>query len=284
MHFPVILYVYICLGSPAISWLCHSHSCPNMHIANDDWLFPGWMDTQVGLPPDAKGEWAVDKILSHSGSKTNSTFEIKWKTGDVTWLPYYQITHLQALTDYLELLGKSRISKLPQWAGHPPWNDPQMFIGAVSVDQLSNHFCTSHILDSIKTHLQTTTDYLIAHFWSIISHSPSFVSPTIDIQSLTMPPHLLSSVSHPWFIHIAPTCHLIKDPGSKLQTTLHVEQIAEFLKFNEQVCKRGGISGLQSLPLEFTDFLITWNTGTYENNPWCISKVFLGEKINSNIV
>ena len=63
-----------------------------IHIPNDDRLFPGRMDTQVTGPDD--DEWAVDKILSHHGAQTDATFEIQWKSGDITWLPYYQITHL----------------------------------------------------------------------------------------------------------------------------------------------------------------------------------------------
>ena len=30
-------------------------------------------------------------------------FEILWKAGDITWLPYYQIEHLQVLDAYLDL-------------------------------------------------------------------------------------------------------------------------------------------------------------------------------------
>ena len=37
-------------------------------------------------------------------------FQILWNT---MWLPYYQITHLQALTDYLELIGVKKIAQLP---------------------------------------------------------------------------------------------------------------------------------------------------------------------------
>ena len=59
----------------------------------------------------------------------DSVFEIKWKSGDITWLPYYQITHLQALTDYLDLLGESHIRNLPRGTGKPPQEDPQLFAG-----------------------------------------------------------------------------------------------------------------------------------------------------------
>jgi hypothetical protein len=102
-----------------------------IHVPNDDRLFPGRMDTQV-VGDTLDDEWAVDHIKSHSGAKTDATFEIQWKSGDVTWLPYYQITHLQALTDYLGLLGVKQISKLPNGHGRPPLDDPQVFLGSIN--------------------------------------------------------------------------------------------------------------------------------------------------------
>ena len=33
-----------------------------IHVPNDDWLFPGRMDTQIGDSPDTDDEWAVDLI------------------------------------------------------------------------------------------------------------------------------------------------------------------------------------------------------------------------------
>ena len=74
-------------------------------MPNDDRLFPGRMDTQIGGGPTSDDEWAVDKIKSHAGSGEESIFEILWKSGDVTWMPLYQIRHLQALEIYLELMG-----------------------------------------------------------------------------------------------------------------------------------------------------------------------------------
>ncbi len=41
-------------------------------------------------------EWAVDKILSHAGSDEKAVFEVKWKAGDVTWLPFSHVEHLYA--------------------------------------------------------------------------------------------------------------------------------------------------------------------------------------------
>ena len=104
-----------------------------IHIPNDDRLFPGRMDTQLGDSPDAEDEWTVNSIKSHSGSGENSIFEILWKSRDVTWMPYYQIRHLQALDTYLELMGIDSASKLVAGKGNPPRGDPQVSLGAMSL-------------------------------------------------------------------------------------------------------------------------------------------------------
>lgn len=101
-----------------------------IHVPNDDRLFPGRLDTQFADYPDiAEGEWAVDRIISHIGSRDNASFQILWKSGDVTWLPYEQATHLNALPQYFELLGIENVSELAEGAGQPPSDDPQVFLG-----------------------------------------------------------------------------------------------------------------------------------------------------------
>jgi hypothetical protein len=100
-----------------------------IHVPNDDRLFPGRLDTQLGNADGTEGEWAMDRIIGHAGSKIDATFEIRWKTGDVTWMPYYQVSHLNALQQYFELLGIANISHLAEGKGKPPSDDPQTFIG-----------------------------------------------------------------------------------------------------------------------------------------------------------
>ena len=78
-----------------------------------------WTLKKIFGTGDTEGEWAVEHICLHSGSRHDASFEIEWKLGDITWLPYYQITHSQALTDYLDLLGITQISQLCQGAGQP---------------------------------------------------------------------------------------------------------------------------------------------------------------------
>jgi len=99
-----------------------------VHFPNDDRLFPGRLDDQLESNDHSESEWAVDKILNHSGSTDQALFEILWKAGDITWLPYSQIDHLHALKDYLELLKVDNIKDLQFGKGKPPTNDPQISI------------------------------------------------------------------------------------------------------------------------------------------------------------
>jgi hypothetical protein len=124
-----------------------------IHIPNDDRLFPGWMDTQLSLGEgESEGEWAVEKIIAHAGTMKNAIFQVQWKAGDVTWLPYYQIAHLNALPVYLDLLGVEDISKLPKGQGTPPSDDPQIFVG----------FTASQ--NALKTHLENSSKSSFTHF------------------------------------------------------------------------------------------------------------------------
>ena len=48
-------------------------------------------------------------------------------------MPFYQIRHLQALETYLELMGVDSASKLVAGKGNPLQEDPQVFLGALSL-------------------------------------------------------------------------------------------------------------------------------------------------------
>lgn len=37
-----------------------------IHLPNNDWLFPECMDTQIGDSPDLEDEWAIELIQSHA--------------------------------------------------------------------------------------------------------------------------------------------------------------------------------------------------------------------------
>ncbi len=107
-----------------------------IHHPNDDRLFPGRSESQI-LPLDGlKGEWAVNKIETHSGKAPNLLFKVLWKVGDVTWLPLDHVKHLNALQDYLEAVGVSNASKLPKSKDtNLEEEDEQIaFAGGISLD------------------------------------------------------------------------------------------------------------------------------------------------------
>ena len=189
-----------------------------IHLPNDDRLFPGRMDTQLARDDDDT-EWAVDRVLSHYGSKTDASFEILWKSGDVTWLPYYQVTHLQALTNYLELLKVVKISKLPTGRGRPPSDDPQVSLGSIVPDtpspSLSQFFTFFGLVPTI---LNTTVRSLRSTIRSCFC--PTFQSLTVDLEPvLTMPP--TPCVNHPRFTRISPTHYVIRNDDGYTPVTLH---------------------------------------------------------------
>ncbi len=104
-----------------------------IHHANDDRLFPGRMDNQIGNESDEGhgSEWAVDKIVGHTSRGLHSEFEIKWQSGDITWLPYDKVSHLEALNEYIHLLGASSISSLPEGKSKPPTGYPKFTWGTL---------------------------------------------------------------------------------------------------------------------------------------------------------
>ncbi|KAG2045856.1 hypothetical protein BDR06DRAFT_853515, partial [Suillus hirtellus] len=75
-----------------------------IHLPNDNRLFPGQLNNQVAEFEDEEQEWAVDRILSHKGTRSDTVFEVRWKSGDMTWLPYNQVDHLAMLQEYFNVL------------------------------------------------------------------------------------------------------------------------------------------------------------------------------------
>ncbi|KAK0431511.1 hypothetical protein EV421DRAFT_1911771 [Armillaria borealis] len=79
------------------------------------------------------GEWAVEQIIGHSGSKTDSLFKVKWKSGDVTWLPYEKADHLDALGEYFDALGILDVSQLRDSQAPAPEDDELDVLGLSEV-------------------------------------------------------------------------------------------------------------------------------------------------------
>jgi hypothetical protein len=91
----------------------HSKLCP--YHANDDALFPHWEAHRYydfGAPDDQ--EWLVEGILAHKWDKDALSFHVHWNLGNTTWEPYAECKDLQALNEYLQLLGVKEPSDLPR--------------------------------------------------------------------------------------------------------------------------------------------------------------------------
>jgi hypothetical protein len=141
------------------------------HIPNDDRLFPGHLETQVADFGEAGLEWSVERILSNQGSGTDALFEVKWTSGDVTWMSYVEISHLAALTEYLALIEVETIDNLPQGGGEPPNNDPQIYNGSCHVSITPSHpdlSCQSSPFDS-----RVMDDLHYSH--NILQHGDDFI-------------------------------------------------------------------------------------------------------------
>ena len=143
---------------------------------------------QLNGSDDADGEWAVDCILNHAGYRTNALFKIRWKSGDVTWLPYYQITHLHVLTIYFNLLGITHISQLPKGLGKLPSDDPQIFVGSIVPVISASSFLSLSLPHSVATYLRQPFSFLKSTILSIFQ--TPFVSTTIDFNHYIAMPGL----------------------------------------------------------------------------------------------
>lgn len=104
-----------------------------IHVPNDDWHFLGCQLHQLPGFGAVPNEWAVDRILLHSGQGRDSLFEVKWKSGDVTWLQYTEVNHLEPLKSYLEAMGISKNRNLKKGSGTEPDFDEDVRTAAVYV-------------------------------------------------------------------------------------------------------------------------------------------------------
>ncbi|KNZ81970.1 hypothetical protein J132_09291, partial [Termitomyces sp. J132] len=157
-----------------------------LHVPNDDRQFPGCLYDQIisKNKPEHETEWAADKIVSHSGSKTDAIFEVLWHAGNKTWLPYDQVRELDLLSPYFDAQGNNKISELENRTGSPPVNDPQVYLGSVSIE---------HINAPSRLHINNHTGAPPSDFIKFLSLSHSL------LPSLILHQHSLSVMSsyHP---------------------------------------------------------------------------------------
>ncbi|KAG1787103.1 uncharacterized protein HD556DRAFT_1449162 [Suillus plorans] len=121
------------------------------------------METQVAEFEDTESEWVIDKVLAHSGRRVDSTFQILWKSGDITWLVYDQIAELGALKDYFTTLGIENVSELGDGLGNLPTGDSQVSAGCLSLGESTYKGLTT-IPSSPETSFSLTTDHSLLLF------------------------------------------------------------------------------------------------------------------------
>jgi hypothetical protein len=138
------------------------------------------METQVAEFEESELEWVIDKVLSHSGRWADSSFEILWKTGDVSWLPHDQIAELDTLKDYFAILGIDDVSQLGEGAGDPPNEDPQVTVGHLSLAKTDYRRRTASHPSSKSPTSSSTLEFLN----NIITHV------ALSINATTMAPIL----------------------------------------------------------------------------------------------
>ena len=149
------------------------------------------------------------------------------------------ITHLQVLTDYLDLYGKSKIRKLPKGTSKPPHEDPQILLGALEciphpipspiTSELDDYKSMHHLTTQDNTHLNQLGNRHSHCFTIIINSQPS-------MRNNHTHPHL-QEASQPLFTHHTQHIYQIKNIDYPVTTIVHVNQIAEYICFNELRCQ-----------------------------------------------
>jgi hypothetical protein len=167
-----------------------------IHLPNNDRLFSGRKDSQLGHGPEVEEEWVIDEILSHHGAKGDTLFEIKWKAGDITWLPIHEILYLQVLKNYLDVHGVDKINQLPFKKGNPLVSDPQISLSSIEYQLSISRLPLAKLLKHTTNH----------HSFSTGIHSMPFFHNPVTICSLVNP-----EIDH--------HCYVINI--SKLHITLH---------------------------------------------------------------
>ncbi|OJT06580.1 hypothetical protein TRAPUB_2560 [Trametes pubescens] len=97
------------------------------HHENDDSLFPGREAKKFydfGIPDEQ--EWLMDEIAGHRWTTKSIEFLVHWSTGEHTWEPLAHCDELQALDEYLALMGAVVVD---------PVNDPPHHAALVPHDR-----------------------------------------------------------------------------------------------------------------------------------------------------
>lgn len=183
----------------------HAHLL-RLHVPNDNRHFPGRQLEHVSDIGHLE-EWSVSRIADHQGTGPDALFEVEYSTGDRVWLPYYQVSCLEALSQYLEALGVPGISHL---------------LRKISAASNSISVCVTEVFSKARDIVFGVTDLMLSDLASNTPLSESTSSYLTGEQSSCHRyryPSLMPSLSPPpndaMLVDVEPTQ---REPGEFTQT------------------------------------------------------------------
>ena len=189
-------------------------------------------------------------------------------------MPYYQIEHLQALEAYMELLEVDHISKLPIGKGKPPPEDPQVFLGALTINSLPSilfpNLSTAVQISPLETDSTTSLTTLFQDLNDIFI-SPEALRTFIEIAPFIDMPE---GINHPRFNRINDTEYTILKQdfsGNLHRAVLHVGQIAKYLDFDREPREGRKVYSKTERPFGYEEFASIFNSGVISNDKRRIS-------------
>ena len=148
------------LMKQGINHLFHT-SLLKPHVPSNDRRFLGCLLVQIPGFGGKSEEWIVDSIVLHPGRGVSSEFELQWKVGDMTWVPYHEVAHLIALDRYCELMGVRGPQNLP--ALYP--KKGEMSDALVGVIQVVPGGYKTKVSGKGGTHLPSMTQTISTEEW-----------------------------------------------------------------------------------------------------------------------
>jgi hypothetical protein len=229
-------------------------------VPNDDRLFPGRQETQLGNGPEVKEEWAVEEILSHHGTQGDTIFEIKWKTGNITWLPSHEVSHLQALKNYLDAQGVEQINQLPPGKGNPPLDESQIVINLIEFKPNNTRLPPKKLLKySLKFPLSpqpNPSNYIQDHY----DHHLDTHIDTMTLMGKRQ--RSLPTITHPRFSKQGRHLIRIQDRLGNYHLT-HVSHLFQCVEYSTALCTLHVDQALcRPIPVEYDFIARTWNAET----------------------